>query len=85
MLEASRRVLYLTTCTSGLIARIAAWQSVRAENGTFRYYHHWLGALEDVLASKGSVLRYQITARADMLARRPAGHDHDADSHMHPH
>jgi nitrile hydratase accessory protein len=40
------------------------------------YYEHWLGALEDVLASQGAVRDRDVTARATELAQRPAGHDH---------
>jgi nitrile hydratase accessory protein len=69
---------------SALIARIAAWEQAPAENTGWHYYHHWLGALEDVLASTGTVLTDEITARAEMLAQRPAGHDH-IDAHRHPH
>ena len=69
---------------SALIARIAAWEQAPAENTGWHYYHHWLGALEDVLASTGTVLPDEITARAEMLAQRPVGHDH-IDAHRHPH
>jgi nitrile hydratase accessory protein len=65
---------------SALIARIAAWEA-SAQSESWHYYHHWLGALEDVLARNGTVLTDEITARAEMLARRPAGHDHTDDQH----
>ena len=41
------------------------------------YYEHWLGALEDVLASRGAVRHHDVTARATELGQRPAGHDHE--------
>ncbi|MBV9320932.1 MAG: nitrile hydratase accessory protein [Mycobacterium sp.] len=41
------------------------------------YYEHWLGAVEDVLAGRGTVSGYDVTARARELAQRPAGHDHE--------
>ena len=40
------------------------------------YYEHWLGALQDVLASRGAVPHHDVTARATELAQRAAGHDH---------
>ncbi|GAA3061623.1 hypothetical protein GCM10010464_27430 [Pseudonocardia yunnanensis] len=70
---------------SALIARIAAWESAPTENGSFHYYHHWLGALEDVLAHIGNVVAHEVTTRAGMLAKRPAGHDHHTDDQHHPH
>lgn len=66
---------------SALIARIAAWEEAPAQNESRHYYHHWLGALEDVLARSGTVPTDEIIARAEMLARRPAGHDYTDDPH----
>ncbi len=40
------------------------------------YYEHWLGALEDVLASQGAAAPEDVRALATELAQRPAGHDH---------
>ena len=59
-----------------LIARIAAWQSTAIEGSQWRYYEHWLGALEDVLGGCIAMDAKDITARAHALAQRPAGHDH---------
>ncbi len=56
-----------------LITRIARHNDTSTE---WRYYWHWLGALEDVLASRGAVRHHDVTARATELAQRPAGHDH---------
>jgi nitrile hydratase accessory protein len=64
---------------AALITRIAAWE---AQPGceSWSYYQHWLGALEDVLASDGTVGSDEVTDRAVALTARPKGHDHD-----HPH
>ncbi|PEG40221.1 nitrile hydratase accessory protein [Mycolicibacterium agri] len=60
-----------------LIARIAIWEAAeQAEQPEWHYYHHWLGALEDVLGAAGVVNGDDVGERADVLARRPAGHDH---------
>jgi nitrile hydratase accessory protein len=69
---------------AALIARIAAWEAAPAENTNWSYYQHWLGALEDVLAGRGTVYADEVTTRAQTLAQRPTGHDHPHD-HNHPH
>jgi nitrile hydratase accessory protein len=61
---------------AALIARIAHWQAAPTEAAHWNYYHHWLGALEDVLTGCGAVLADDVSARAHTLARRPTGHDH---------
>jgi nitrile hydratase accessory protein len=69
---------------AALVARIDAWEADPV-HCDWSYYQHWLGALEDVVA--GEVVQAdEVTARAQELAVRPAGHDHrhDAD-HGHGH
>jgi nitrile hydratase accessory protein len=61
---------------AALIARIAAWEAGQARGGCWNYYQHWLGALEDVLASEGSVSADEITERARDLSLRRPGYDH---------
>ena len=56
-----------------LIARIERQHNTSTD---WCYYEHWLGALEDVLAGRGTVRGHDVTARARALAQRPAGHDH---------
>ena len=56
-----------------LIARIARRNSTSSH---WRYYEHWLDALEDVLASRGAVSHHNVNARATELSQRPARHDH---------
>lgn len=65
-----------STFQAALVARIGAWQEGHPDGGRWSYYEHWLGALEDVLASGGAVGSADTTARAAALAARPTGHDH---------
>lgn len=66
-----------------LIAAIARWEGSGSEPGSWSYYQCWLEALERVLATKGLVAARDVEERAGVLACRPAGHDHDHDSHAH--
>ena len=59
-----------------LIARIARWGADSSKGAHWSFYHHWLGALEDVLVGCGAVLPDDVTTRAQALAQRPTGHDH---------
>ena len=59
-----------------LIARIARSQGTGRGRAHWKYYEHWLGALEDVLADGGAVLADDITTRARLLAQRPTAYDH---------
>lgn len=61
---------------AALIARIAGWEAAPHDDADWRYYRHWLGALEDVLGGCGVVLADEVSVRAEGLARRPKGHDH---------
>lgn len=61
---------------AALIARIARWEAAADERAAWSYYHHWLGALEDVLGDVGALGSDEIAARADTLALRGSGHDH---------
>ena len=57
-----------------LIARIAAWQSTAIEGSQWRYYDHWLGALEDVLGRlhcHGRQGHHGPRARVGSAPRRP--------------
>ncbi|HUB38010.1 MAG TPA: nitrile hydratase accessory protein [Streptosporangiaceae bacterium] len=69
---------------AALIARIEAWQTASGEGGQWNYYQLWLAALEDVLVSRSAVSAGEVSARAEALAHRPAGHDHAGD-HGHRH
>jgi nitrile hydratase accessory protein len=70
---------------AALIARIAAWETAPPAGERWSYYQHWLGALEDVLASGGAVAPDEVNDRAAALAHRPAGHDHRDNHHGHGH
>jgi nitrile hydratase accessory protein len=69
---------------SALVAHISAWEA--APDGEYRYYEHWLAALEDVLDGASTVGRGEVDERAEKLAARPAGHDHAHEAgHGHGH
>ena len=68
---------------AALIARIGAWERAHPDVAGWSYYEHWLGALEDLLAADGTLDVAEISRRAERLARRPAGHDHDHADHDH--
>ncbi len=59
-----------------LIARIRTWETSPAQVGPWNYYQLWLAALEDVLSRLRAVSADEVSARAQALAQRPAGHDH---------
>ncbi|GAA4546232.1 nitrile hydratase accessory protein [Pseudonocardia xishanensis] len=77
------------TFQAALIRRIAAWEAGHPEGECWSYYTQWLGALEDVLTSDGTVGTGEVATRAEALAARPAGHDHgdhrDHGDHGHGH
>lgn len=72
------------TFQAALIARIAAWEASHPAGADFRYYEHWLAALEDVLEAGGKVGQAEIETRAVALSTRPTGHDHPP-GHGHGH
>lgn len=47
-----------------------------SEHAPYRYYEHWLLALERTLAAHGLTSESELTARVQKLAARPHGHDH---------
>jgi nitrile hydratase accessory protein len=61
---------------AALIARIAAGERAHPGGAGWSYYGHWLGALEDVLATSGVVPDDATATRAEQLAGREPGHDH---------
>ena len=68
-----------------LIARIARWEADSSKGAHWSFYHHWLGALEDVLVGCGAVLPDDVTTRAQALAQRPTGHaGHQTAGHARP-
>jgi len=61
---------------AALISRIKRWEAESGHGEEWRYYQHWLGALEDVLGGSGAVEADEVSERASALAQRPIGHDH---------
>ena len=60
-----------------LVARIAAWEADPPAGEPYSYYAQWLLALQDVLVDRALVSAQEVADRADALAARPPGHDHD--------
>jgi nitrile hydratase accessory protein len=59
-----------------LVARIAESEAADPTGAAWSYYRCWLAALEDVLAGRGTLTAGEVTARAELLTARPAGHGH---------
>jgi nitrile hydratase accessory protein len=49
----------------------------------FRYYDHFLIALETLLVARGIVANGELTERVRAFEERPHGHDHDHHHHHH--
>lgn len=64
-----------------LVARIADWEREHPPGAAYSYYRCWLQALETVLAEREMVGVEDLVRRAEQLASRPAGHDHDDHEH----
>jgi nitrile hydratase accessory protein len=66
---------------SALVESISHWQRTQGADGDqpWRYYEHWLAALENVLAEKGLIAAAELDARAaEVLATPPDRHDQHA-------
>ena len=59
-----------------LIREIAEWEAHPSGEG-WNYYECWLRSLEQLVSRAGLVTAGDLHARLDLLAARPAGHDHD--------
>lgn len=68
-----------------LIAHIDAWERDHPAGEQWNYYRCWLHALEAVVVDTGVLGSGDVLARAETLATRPAGHDHDDHDHRHDH
>jgi len=66
-----------------LIAEIGAWEAAHPSREDWSYYECWLRSLERVVCGQGLVGADDLRARADVLAARPAGHDHGVAGHHH--
>jgi len=63
-----------------LIGQIGVWDSAQAtaESGAdYRYYDHFLAALQALLAEKKLLAPTVMEDRVRTFAERPHGHDHD--------
>jgi len=77
-----------------LISEIGEWAAAEGpgESGAaahpsgegWSYYECWLRSLERLVSAAGLVTADDLRARLDLLAARPAGHDHRHD-HRHDH
>lgn len=62
-----------------LIEKIGAWDRSAAAadpKASYRYYDHFLAALQALLAEKGLLDSAALEARHQAFAERPHGHDH---------
>jgi len=59
-----------------LIAEIDSWQRANPSATGWSYYERWQAAFEQLLAVKGLCAGRELSQRVDVLAARPAGHDH---------
>jgi nitrile hydratase accessory protein len=69
---------------SRLIAQIDVWD----EGREWRYYDHWLAALERLLVERGITTVAELDQRTDVVALAAANehdHDHDDDGEDHHH
>ena len=55
-----------------------------ASTPRYRYYDHFLRALETLLAERGLIAAGELSERIGMFVERPHGHDHHHD-HDHDH
>jgi len=75
-----------------LIAEIGAFdrdaEAVVSGGGVapeFRYYDHFLRALETLLVERAIIVRGELGARVHAFEERPRGHDHGEHDHDHDH
>ena len=59
-----------------LIRTIGSWDRRAGSGDDYRYYDHFLTALEKLLRSKGLIDAASLELRTDAFAARPHGHDH---------
>jgi len=65
---------------AGLIAAIAERDASSDDNSqVYRYYVHWLGALETLVVDRGLISLEDIKSREIEFLERPAGHDHGSE------
>lgn len=60
-----------------LIAAIGAWEAEHSpDDESWSYWRCWQDALETLLAENGVLGAHEVDDRSELLAARPAGHDH---------
>ena len=64
-----------------LIRVIGDWDRQAENADPYEYYHHFLAALEAVLAEKGTLDAGSLGERVAAFAERPHDHDHHHHSH----
>jgi nitrile hydratase accessory protein len=62
-----------------LIREIGDWEATHPSGDDWNYYECWLRALERLAGRQGLVTADDLSARLDLLAARPEGHDHRHD------
>lgn len=64
---------------ASLIAAIGKHERGAVASEPYRYYEHWLAALEALVVEHGLVAPQDIDRRVAEFLCRPDGHDHDHD------
>lgn len=59
-----------------LIAAVARAEQRHEDGQEFPYYDCWVEALQSLLGDLSMVSSSDLTARVELLERRPVGHDH---------
>ena len=62
-----------------LIREIGEWEAAHPSGEGWSYYECWLRSLERLVSGTGLVTADALRVRQDLLAARPAGHDHRHD------
>lgn len=61
-----------------LIDSIGQWEREDGDTANWRYYHHWMDALEDLVRTKGLVDDTDLDARTQHILDNPAANHHGA-------
>jgi nitrile hydratase accessory protein len=62
-----------------LIREIGDWEAAHPSGDGWNYYECWLRSLERLVRRNGLVTADDLSARLDLLAARPEGHDYRHD------
>jgi hypothetical protein len=69
----------MTSESEHLDREIGDWEAAHPSGEGWTYYECWLRSLERLVSGTGLVAADDLRARQDLLAARPAGHDHRHD------